>query len=450
MTREFKISDFLIRIKNQIIIEDSIRYKRVTVSGNHKGVSQRDELLGSLIGTKKQFTIKGGDFILSKIDARNRAFGIIPNELDNAIITGNFWTYSVDTNLIDTEWFLYFTHSYNFIQICIESSTGSTHRKYLDEKVFLNHKIILPQIEEQKLMVKEYKNSSKISKNISTEIQSQKQLLTQLKQAILQEAIQGKLTSDWRARHPELVSGSHAAENLLKRIKAEKAQLIKDKKIKKEKPLPPITKDDIPFELPDGWVWCRGYYVADYIDPQPSHRTPPVSKEGIPYVSMKDINKEGKITLHSARKVGKQILKEHRNRYTLIKGDFVFGKIGTIGNPVWLTEPFDYTLSANLILIQANRAALIPEYFFYFLSSPHAAMHLKDSKSEMSYPVFGMKKARLMPVIFPPLAEQKEIVEKVESLMQNCQALEQEIKASEANAQMLMQAVLKEAFEGKK
>ena len=105
MTKKHKISDFLIRIKNQIIIDDGIFYKRVTVSGNHNGVKQRDEIIGATIGTKKQFTIRGGDFILSKIDARNGAFGIIPLELDNAIITGNFWTYSVDTNIVDTEWF---------------------------------------------------------------------------------------------------------------------------------------------------------------------------------------------------------------------------------------------------------------------------------------------------------------------------------------------------------
>ena len=223
MNREFKISDFLKRIKNQIIIDDYTTYKRVTVSGNHKGVSLRDEVLGSKIGTKKQFTIKGSDFILSKIDARNGAFGIIPEELNNAIITGNFWTYSVDTNLIDTEWFFYFTHSYNFIQICIESSTGSTHRKYLDEKVFLNHKIILPEIEEQKEMVKRYKSSSAISINLTTEIQSQKKHLSNLKQSILQEAIQGKLTQEWREKNPN----TEPASELLERLKAEKEQLIK-------------------------------------------------------------------------------------------------------------------------------------------------------------------------------------------------------------------------------
>ena len=91
------IGSFLNRIKDSIEIQDNIEYKRVTIKTNHKGVKLRNKALGSTIGTKKQFKIKGGDFILSKIDARYGAFGIIPENLDGAIITGNFWTYEVNT-----------------------------------------------------------------------------------------------------------------------------------------------------------------------------------------------------------------------------------------------------------------------------------------------------------------------------------------------------------------
>src|SRR5690606_13335540 len=165
--------------------------------------------------------------ILSKIDARNGAFGIIPEELDGGIITGNFWTYKVDTELVDTEWFFYFTHSFNFIQICIESSTGSTHRKYLDEKVFLNHDIVLPSKSEQFKMVEKYKENSTISSSLKKEIEFQKRTLSKLKQSILQEAIQGKLTENWQKENPNI----EPASELLKQIKAEKNQLIKEKKI---------------------------------------------------------------------------------------------------------------------------------------------------------------------------------------------------------------------------
>lgn len=363
--------------------------------------------------------------------------------------------------------YLYWFFRQHRIDFILQSKGGA--QPNISQKVILNTDVPVPPIEIQKKIIEflqrldatgsldtqnEVVNSTILDKIkyfyyikntdivLSEKVDKQKKLLDQLKQAILQEAIEGKLSAEWRATHPVV----EPAEALLARIKAEKQALVDTKKIKKEKALTPIAPEEIPFDLPDGWVWCRGYYVANYIDPQPSHRTPPVSKDNIPYVSMKDISKQGQINFASARKVGKEILTQHNKRYVLQEGDFIFGKIGTIGNPVWLPKPFNYTLSANLILIQTHREILDPKYFFHFLSSPHALKHLTDSKSEMSYPVFGMKKARLMPVILPPLEEQKVIVQKVEALLQKCEQLAASVAQSEQYAQQLMQAVLKEAF----
>ncbi len=158
------IKSFLKRVKNPIDIEDDLKYKRVTIKTNHNGISLRDEELGINIGTKKQFTVNPNQFLLSKIDARNGAFGIVPSDLDNAIITGNFWTYEVDKNIVDINWFLYFTESFHFIDICKTASTGSTHRKYLDETKFLNHKINVPSIEEQLAIVNQINKVKKLQK----------------------------------------------------------------------------------------------------------------------------------------------------------------------------------------------------------------------------------------------------------------------------------------------
>src|SRR5690606_23453331 len=86
-----------------------------------------------------------------------------------------------------------------------------------------------------------------------SEIDSQETLLTQLRQSILQDAIQGKLTAEWRKQNSDI----EPASELLKRIQAEKEQLIKEKKIKEAKPLPKIKEDEIPFEIPESWEWCR-------------------------------------------------------------------------------------------------------------------------------------------------------------------------------------------------
>lgn len=96
-----KIGSFLKRNKTQIIVDDNTTYKRVTIKLYNNGVFLRDTEIGKNIGTKKQFSIKEGQFLLSKIDARNGAFGVVNNEVDGAIITGNFWTFDVDYTKIN-------------------------------------------------------------------------------------------------------------------------------------------------------------------------------------------------------------------------------------------------------------------------------------------------------------------------------------------------------------
>lgn len=148
-----KIGDLLTRIKESIDIEEDKQYKRVTIKTNNQGVYLRDIEIGSNIGTKKQFIIRAGQFLLSKIDARNGAFGIVPVELDGAIITGNFWTYEVNHELLNIEWFNLFVSSPEFIDICDKASSGTTNRRYLDETKFLNFVIGLPSIDEQILLI---------------------------------------------------------------------------------------------------------------------------------------------------------------------------------------------------------------------------------------------------------------------------------------------------------
>src|SRR5690606_13779758 len=86
---------------------------------------------------------------------------------------------------------------------------------------------------------------------ITNELENQLSLVKQLRQSFLSEAMQGKLCKY------ELAEGEETGQQLLERIKAEKAQLIKEKKLKKEKELPEIKPEEIPFEIPKDWVWCR-------------------------------------------------------------------------------------------------------------------------------------------------------------------------------------------------
>ena len=149
--------------------------------------------------------------------------------------------------------------------------------------------------------------------------------------------------------------------------------------------------------------------VADSVDPQPSHRTPPVVEGGIPYVSMKDCNyKNGTIDFAGARKVSPDVLVEHHNRYELHNGDFIIGKIGTIGNPIFVPKRDDYALSANVVLIQPNSSKVSPYFLKETFESSFVERQFLDAKNSTSQAAFGIKKVRNIKMMNPDMKTQME------------------------------------------
>jgi len=248
-----RIGDFLKRIRRPINIEDQVEYQLVTIKMHHKGVIPRTKKVGSSIGTKKMYRVKAGDFILSGIDARNGAFGIVPQELDEAVVTNDFWYFEVDESVIDKRLFLELTATSWFDEICRLGSDGTTQRIRLQKDKFFSQEIPLPTIGNQKHLLNRLLSFKGKSASLQAEITDQQTLLKKLRQSILQNAIQGKLTADWRKAHPD----TEPAADLLQRIQAEKQTLLDAKKIRKQKPLPPINPKEIPFDIPEGWAWCR-------------------------------------------------------------------------------------------------------------------------------------------------------------------------------------------------
>ena len=144
--------------------------------------------------------------------------------------------------------------------------------------------------------------------------------------------------------------------------------------------------------------------VADSVDPQPSHRTPPVDEAGIPYVSIKDCDyKTGIIDFENARKVGRNVLEEHLQRYELHDGDFIIGKIGTIGNPIFVPARKDYTLSANIVLIQPDKNRVSPYFLKYSFMSAYMDRQFEEAKNSTSQTAFGIQKVRAIKVMNPPI-----------------------------------------------
>lgn len=183
--------------------------------------------------------------------------------------------------------------------------------------------------------------------------------------------------------------------------------------------------------------------VANSVDPQPSHRTPPVEEDGVPYVSIKDCDyKTGKIDFEGARKVSPKVLEEHLNRYTLHEGDFVIGKIGTIGNPVFIPARDDYTLSANIVLVQPNRELVSPYFLKYSFESDFVERQFAEAKNSTSQAAFGIQKVRTVKVMNPDL----DVQNKFENFVQQVDKLKSKIQKSLEETQLLFDSLMQKYF----
>lgn len=188
--------------------------------------------------------------------------------------------------------------------------------------------------------------------------------------------------------------------------------------------------------------------AANIIDPHPSHRTPKETKGGIPYIGIGDLNEDGTINFEGARKVSSTVLAEHRARYQLKPGDFVFGKIGTLGKATSLPIDVDYTLSANVILIQPNEDLVEPMFLQYFLSAPITMEKIASQANSTSQAAFGIKKMRAFVCHLPPKEEQTEIVRRVEKLLIYAETIAQKANAALDRVNNLTQSILAKAFRG--
>ena len=183
--------------------------------------------------------------------------------------------------------------------------------------------------------------------------------------------------------------------------------------------------------------------VAESVDPQPSHRTPPIDADGIPYISIKDRDyKTGEINFDGARKVSRDVLEEHRKRYNLHDGDFIIGKIGTVGNPIFVPARHDYTLSANIVLIQPEQSKVSPYYLKYSFMSAYIDRQFEEAKNSTSQAAFGIQKVRQIKVMNPDLKEQYRFEEFARQVDKSKDA----VKKSLAETQLLFDSLMQQYF----
>ena len=231
-----------------------------------------------------------------------------------------------------------------------------------------------------------------------------------MKKSILQQAIQGKLVE----QRPE----EGTAQELYEQIQAEKRRLIKEGKIKKEKPLPEITEDEKPFEIPESWMWVRFSEVVDVRDG--THDTPKYVSEGIPLVTSKNLV-NGKIDFDTAKLISKEDATAINMRSEVNTGDILFAMIGTIGNPVLVEKGREFCIKNMALFKPIGNRLFDMKYFLLFLQKEQEQMKKSASGGVQAFVSLKFLRNYLLPL--PPLTEQKRIVARLEELLPLCERL---------------------------
>ncbi|WP_225362782.1 restriction endonuclease subunit S [Limosilactobacillus reuteri] len=196
------------------------------------------------------------------------------------------------------------------------------------------------------------------------------------------------------------------ANVLLDKIKAEKDQLVKEKKIKS---LPEITDDEKPFDIPDSWEWVRLGDVLDVRDG--THDTPKYVSEGVPLITAKNL-RNGEIDFSNIKYISENDAIKINERSQVSEGDVLFAMIGTIGNPVLVRTRNNFSIK-NVALLKQIAFLNMNFVCQYILGSTKLLM---KNASGGNQKFISLKKINKLPFPLPPLSEQSRIVSKLEQL----------------------------------
>ena len=246
----------------------------------------------------------------------------------------------------------------------------------------------------------------------------------QLKKSILQMAVQGKLVPQDPADEPPSV--------LLERIRAEKQRLIKEGKIKKDKHESVIFRrvnshyekldgiercidDEIPFEIPDAWCYCRlGTILHKLTDG--THAKPKYVSSGVPFISVKDVS-SGKLDFSNCKFITDQEHRELFSRCDPEYGDILLTKVGTTGIPVIVDTNDEFSLFVSVALLKFNQELICNRYLIHLLNSPLVQTQAEENTRGVGNKNWVMRDIANTIIVIPPLSEQYRIVTELDKVL---------------------------------
>lgn len=385
------LTNFLIRSKNAIEIKDDILYKQITIHQFGEGVSLRCEKYGKEIGTKRQFIAKKGQFIISRIDARNGSFGIVPDFLDGAIVTNDFWLFDIKN--ADAEFLKILLSSKKINYFWQSKSNGTTNRQRVDFEDFLHSSLPIPPLEEQKKIVQRYKQNILNAESLETQIKEKKSEIDNY----LLSNLQIKINKIKRKSGLSFINFSELNQwdsfDSRKSFECTKYPLVTLASISKDKP-----------------IYGAAYKTVNKVS-------------DIRYIRITDINEDGTLSneVVSASNFSEQ--------YLLQKHDLLFARSGaTVGKTFLYEEKYGKAIFAGyLIRFKLNEETVNPYYLLAFTKSSAYKQWINDNMRVAAQPNINSQQYSDSLIPLPPLSVQEEIVNHINEIKTQIKELRRQV-----------------------
>ncbi len=385
--------------------------------------------------------VKDGDLVISGINVEKGALAIYKGETD-ALATIHYSSYTYDENKIDVGYLKWYLQSNIFLNILKEQVKGGIKTE-IKPRTFLNLEIMLPNIETQKQIASKLNKLEWNVKDLDFTCFCNKELIDKLRQSILQNAIQGKLVPQDSSDEP--------ASELLKKNQAEKEQLIREGKIKKEKFI--VDNEIPPYIIPSSWSWIYWKDILSF--EQYSMKRGPFGSalkkdffvpKGIRvFEQYNAINNDP----YWARYYITEEKYEELKAFTAKAGDLLISCSGvTLGRITEIPDDTDFgIINQALLKLNLNKNLISNSYFKMLFKSKYMQDLIFEKALGSAIPnMVGVVELKRILIPLPPKEEQKRIVKNVDELMKLCDQLENKNNNAQESSSELLQSILQKYF----
>lgn len=360
-------------------------------------------------GTKKSRFVHAGDFLLTNSMSFGRPYIL---KIDGCIHDG--WLVISQKEKVLDEDFLYYVLSSTFAYNQFAGKVSGAVVKNLNSDKVANSFLPLPPLAEQKRIVAKIEQLlpyiDRYEKAWSRLQEFNKRFPSDMQKSLLQYAIEGKLV--------EQRAEEGTAEGLFAQIQAEKQRLVAEDKLKKQKPLPEITEEEKPFDIPESWKWVRLGEVCKSIA-DGDHQAPPQVATGIPFLVISNVS-NGRLDFANTRFVPQEYFQKISNERIAEYGDLLFTVTGSYGIPIKVDCGNIFCFQRHIALL---KLLLDWDFVYYLLKTPLIKSQCDKKATGTAQKTVGLNTLKSLAFPLPPLAEQKRIVARLEKLLPLCDRL---------------------------